>query len=176
MKEVEMSGVLTTLSRSDTLRPLTCMHSQAHCRVVAHLQLCDRAKTTQHLLCHTAAPHTARPHSSEGDPFIKRQSMQLSMSAGPFVPPSAYAEHIGSVAAPCHQLCCTRAASALVGAALRVASCLQPNDCSVCHRDWSSALASWLGHCTQASDSRSRDGLRQRHCLRLVLAPFSRKS
>ena len=121
VKEVEMSGVLTTLRRSDTLRPLTCMHSQAHCRVVAHLQLCDRAKTTQHLLCHTAAPHTARPHSSEGDPFIKRQSMQLSMSAGPFVPPSAYAEHIGSVAAPCHQLCCTRAASALVGAALRVA-------------------------------------------------------
>ena len=26
-------------------------------------------KYAQHLLCHTAAPHTARPHSSEGDPF-----------------------------------------------------------------------------------------------------------
>ena len=170
MKEVEMSGVLTTLRRSDTLRPLTCMHSQAHCRVVAHLQLCDRTKTTQHLLCHTAAPHTARPHSSEGDPFIKRQSMQLSMSAGPFVPPSAYAEHIGSVAAPCHQLCCTRAASALVGAALK--RCLQPNDCSVCHRAWASALHGWLGQCTPASDLRCRAMPRQRWSLRTRFARF----
>ena len=63
---------------------------------------------------------------SEGDPVFPLQSMHLSLIGGPFVPPSAYAEHIGSVAAPCHQLCWTRAASALVGAT--------PKDCTAPQR------------------------------------------
>ena len=169
-----MSSVLATLMRSDTSRPLTHMHSQAHCRIVAHLQLCGSEKPTQYLLCHTAAPHTAQPHSSEGDPCIKRHSMQLSMSAGPFVPPSAYAEHIGSVAAPCHQLCWTRAASALVGAT--------PKDCTAPQRV--NGFTPLLQSGPEETRARSRLEVRprcrathgQRRSLRDVLAPDRRKS
>ena len=169
-----MSSVLATLRRSDTLRPLTCMHSQAHRRIAAHLQLCGRAKPTQYLLCHTTAPHTAQPHSSEGDPCIKRHSMQLSMSAGPFVPPSAYAERIGSVAAPCHQLCWTRAASALVGAT--------PNACTAPQRVdgftplLQSALQRTLVQCWLEVRLRCRATRGQRRSLRERLAPFLGKA